>query len=291
MTRILAILLFALAALRCPAPVTLPPVGFDAGNWSSIATALNASQAAAPEIGSDLGGLHYIGTLNTGFACTAVASNQFATAAHVFPTGGPLNLGAVTYGGVGYYVTNRWQGSGTDFAILTIDGVVSNWTRINTNALTFPVNAIAWGTGQGFKPSDPVYTNAARIVFPVQSETAALRWGRRVITSLSGVYLLGQVDMGNTNANCALVGGDSGGPLFLLNAETGRHELIGTHYGATFVSLEVTHPTSTSYGYHNSAYYNRAGITAYLNAGDPPTNSAPAAVPVLIFQRLSVGSP
>lgn len=282
MTRLTSILILLAFTLRCPAPVTLPPVGFDAGNWSAIATALNNEYTNAPSIGNDQGGLHYIGILNTGFACTAVASNQFATAVHVFPTGGPLNMGNVTYGGNVYEVTNRAEWN--DFGILTVSGTVSNWTRINTNAPSYPFIGIAWGTGQGFKPGDAVYTNSGNIVFPVQSETAALRWGRRLIEGFAS-YHYGIVVQSNTNGNAALTGGDSGGPLFLLNESTGRHELVGTHYGATFID---NNPVTASYGYHNSSYAERAGITAYLNHGDPPEPAASSRtmnVGTLVFGR------
>ncbi len=292
--RILSLILLVVAlAQNCPAPVTFPPSTFDQGNWAAVSTALNNSQTNTPTLGSDHGGRDYVAVCNTGFGCTAVSSNQFAIAAHIFPTGGPMNMGAVTFQGSTYLVTNRaaWN----EFAIMTVDGVITNWCRIDTNTIPFyPRYGVMWGYGKGYKPTDPVYTNSGvYTVFPIQIETAALRWAYVKITSTYSAFgyteLRSIAYQDDLAGNGAVVGGDSGGPLFVLNTSTGKHELIGTHHAADSINND---PFVGTFGVHASAWHNRDAITAYLNAGDPPTNSVAPATPgfgTAVFERLSIG--
>lgn len=281
--RLLAtIFLMLMFARPCPAPVTFPPSGFDAGNWSALATALNDQWATVPALGSDHGGWDYIGFSSGGYAVTAVSSNQFATAEHVRPS-------SVLFKGTTYNVTG--YGTWNEFAIVTVSGTLTNWCRMNTNAPGYPVSAIVWGQSNGYKPSQAPYDSGGRTVFPTQNETRALRWGRLKITGTYSGFgyteLRGTTDQSDTNSNASLSGNDSGGPVFVYNSGTGKHELIGTHHAADFVDF---FPATSIFSAHASAYHNRDAITAYLNAGNPPTNSV-AALPALIFQRATFGAP
>ena len=223
---VLSGLLIQLASIRA---VILYGTGDPSANTSAPTDALAGS------------GWQYEGDFGE-FIGTPIASNYFLTAKHI---GGSVGQ-TFTFNGTSYTTTAVFPDPSSDLQIWQVSGTFPMYAPIYSGPVGSETGLSLVVFGRGTQRGNPVYvgSNSNLGGWLWGAPDGVQRWGTNVVGSVVNDPTYGKVLRApfdsNAGANEAhLSSGDSGGGVFVFNANTNQWELAG-------INLAVDGPFSTS---------------------------------------------